>query len=364
MPIPDLLKRKWLVIFVGWSIFGWLMGIQSYVLLAREGHTVSFWLALERELIYAYLWALLTPGILYLGRHFSFGPKIWVKHGLFHLAMSIIVAVFHKFSFHLISMSLEATTQNPFSFQNIFQVLFSYIDYGAMVYWSVILLDFSLSYYRQSREHSLRSAKLETQLIQAQLQALKMQIKPHFLFNTLNAISVLIEKNPESARQMIVRLSEFLRMTLDREQKEEVTLAEEMDFLDLYLQIEKIRFEDRLQMKLNIDESSLNAFVPTMILQPLVENAMRHGAAKQRETTTIEITAERQNGYIRLRVQDNGPGTKGANITEGIGFTNVRSRLEQYYGAQQQFEAHDLPEGGFLTALAIPYHTTAYRIAK
>jgi two-component system, LytTR family, sensor kinase len=355
MRLTNLLKQKWLILFVGWSFFGWMMGVQTYVLTARNGHPMPFGLALEQELVYAYLWMFLTPYILALGRKFPFGPKIWLKNGLFHFFMSFAVAVFHKFCFHVIIMFLEAAPGHPFLIQRVFAVVFSYIDYGVMIYWALLFMDYSLAYYRESREQALRSAKLETLLMHAQLQALKMQIRPHFLFNTLNAISVLIQKNPAAAREMILRLSDLLRMTLDREHTEEVTLAEELEFITNYLQIEKTRFEDRLQVHVHTDETLTRASVPTMILQPLVENAMRHGAAKQRGQTILEITATRQNGLLLLCIRDNGPGATGNNIIDGIGFSNIRSRLGQLYGDNYRFEAGNDAEGGFLAAITIPF---------
>lgn len=352
----DFMKQKWLILFIGWSIFGWMMGVQSYLLSLREGHPVPFGLALQRELIYACLWALLTPYILILGRKFPFGPGIWLRNGAFHFCMALAVSVFHKFCFHLITMLLEAAPRHPFSFQRILEMVFSYIDYGVMVYWVLLFMDYSLTYYRKSREQALRSARLETMLTKAQLQALKMQIRPHFLFNTLNAISVLIRKNPETAREMILRLSELLRITLDRELKEEVTLEEEMEFINRYLQIEKIRFEDRLRLQVTIDDAVLHALVPTMLLQPIVENAMRHGAAKQRDATLVEIHAERKNGLLLLRVYDNGPGAPENEIIEGIGFSNIRSRLEQLFGDHHNFSVRNADQGGFQAEITIPFH--------
>ena len=357
MNLDTLIKKKWPVLLASWSLFGVVMAVQSYVLSARVGHPIPFALALQRELIYAYLWAILTPYILLLARRFPFGPTIWLRHGLFHIFMGIAVAIFHKFMYHLITINLEATAANPFSMERIYQNVLSYIDYGAMIYFTMLFLDYSVSYYRQSREHALRSAKLEKDLIQANLQALKMQIRPHFLFNTLNAISVLIQKNPEAARQMILRLSELLRMTLDREHTEEITLAQELELLDRYLQIEKTRFEERLIVKMIIDESMNDARVPTMILQPLVENAMRHGMAMQRDSTMIEISAGRQNGYLNLSVRDNGPGRPETESKDGIGFSNIRSRLEQLYGRNHRFETGNAPGGGFCATISLPFHT-------
>jgi len=211
--------------------------------------------------------------------------------------------------------------------------------------------------YRRDRNRELMASQLESKLAQAQLQVLEMQLQPHFLFNTLNGIMVLIRENPEKAGKMIARLSELLRMTLERRGVQEVPLQKELEFVERYLQIEMIRFEDRLTVHQEISNALRDALVPNMVLQPLVENAIRHGVAKRRGQARIEISATRQNGSITLSVRDNGTGLSPSarqEIKEGIGLSNIRARLQQLYGAAQEFELTSPQGGGVDARLTIP----------
>jgi ligand-binding sensor domain-containing protein len=213
--------------------------------------------------------------------------------------------------------------------------------------------------YRRDQNRALDAAQLESKLAQAQLQVLEMQIQPHFLFNTLNGIMVLIREDPEKAGRMIARLSELLRMTLERRGVQEVPLQKEIEFVERYLQIEMIRFEDRLTVHEDICNQLRDALVPNMVLQPLVENAIRHGVARRRGQARIDITARRENGSLVLSVRDNGMGLS-ADATherkEGIGLSNIRARLRQLYGDAHAFVLAS-PEGGGVDArLTIPFH--------
>lgn len=212
---------------------------------------------------------------------------------------------------------------------------------------------------QRDRDRQLVAAQLESQLAKAQLRVLEMQVQPHFLFNALNGIGVLVHEDPERATRMITRLSEFVRMALDRSGVQEISLREELTFVDRYLSIELLRFGDRLTVRQAVTEELLDALVPTMILQPLVENAIRHGVSKRRGQVTIRIEATRDNGSLNLHVRDDGAGIPMAGvegIREGIGLTNTRARLHQLYGDAHRFELSSHPEGGVDVELAIPFH--------
>src|SRR5262245_40790860 len=198
---------------------------------------------------------------------------------------------------------------------------------------------------------------LETQLAQAQLQSLKMQLHPHFLFNTLHAISALMDDDVKAARRMIARLSELLRLTLENAGQQEFSLRQELDALERYLEIEQIRFQDRLTVRLAVAPETLDASVPNLILQPIVENAIRHGIAPRSSAGWIEIRAERREGMVELQVIDDGPGLQpaGEELREGIGLTNTRARLRQLYGDEHRIEIEDAAEGGLAVKLSIPY---------
>src|SRR5205085_3675512 len=222
-------------------------------------------------------------------------------------------------------------------------------------------------YYRRHQQEELKISRLEAalahaqlEITQAQLQALKMQLQPHFLFNTLNSISTLLDEDVEAADEMLARLGDFLRLTLDNSGAQEVTLQEELEFLRCYLEIERVRFQDRLAVELKIDADALAARVPNLILQPLVENAIRHGIVARRGPGRIEIRASRTDGLLRLQVKDNGPGLhadSGASPTlkRGLGFALTRERLERLYATRQSLTLVDAPEGGLEVTLEIPF---------
>jgi ligand-binding sensor domain-containing protein len=233
--------------------------------------------------------------------------------------------------------------------------------------WFSVLLGLSLlavaagvmMLYKRDRDRELQASQLESKLTQAQLQILEMQLQPHFLFNTLNGIMVLIREDPETASLMIARLSEFLRLTLESAGAQEVTLRRELEFLDRYVQIERLRFGDRLTVEQDVPHELLDAMVPNLILQPLVENAIRHGVSKRRGQALISIGVTRDDGTLSIHVRDNGTGlpTRGsAELKEGVGLSNTRARLRHLYGQKQRFELNSPPDGGVSVLLSLPFH--------
>jgi len=202
-----------------------------------------------------------------------------------------------------------------------------------------------------------RAAELEKGLAQAKLQALQMQLNPHFLFNTLHSISSLMHKDIEAADKMITRLSDLLRAALEGAGTQEVSLRQELKLLELYLAIEKIRFGNRLTVKLDVAADVLEAQVPNLILQPLVENAIRHGIEPRARPGRIELQAHRQNGVLAVVLSDDGTGLgQNGAIREGIGLSNTRARLRELYGSAHRFELASGPQGGVRVELNIPYH--------
>jgi hypothetical protein len=220
--------------------------------------------------------------------------------------------------------------------------------------------------YRRDRERQLTAAQLESKLTRAQLRILEMQMQPHFLFNALNGIMVLIREDPGRAARMIARLSDFLRSGLQRADMREVPLRNELEVVDSYLEIELLRFGDRLTVDRHVDEEVLEALIPPMILQPLVENAIRHGVAQRRGPVTLEIVARRRNGFLDIRVRDDGAGLKSPPeaLREHIGLGNTRSRLEQLYGRSHILSVEPRPGGGVEVTLQVPYHIPAVEEIK
>jgi len=238
------------------------------------------------------------------------------------------------------------------------KLLISYTLSNIFKYWIVVLGYLGWHYYKAYRERERQAAALATELVQARLQALRMQINPHFLFNTLNTISSLVHENPDAADRMIVRLSELLRRTLDYGETQEVPLHQEIEFLKGYLEIEQMRFPDRLSVTFDVEPRASDLFVPHLILQPLVENALRHGIMPREEAGRIEVSARVLNDQrLELAVRDNGNGLSPARAAaprEGIGLKNVRSRLAQLYGDAQQFEIGNAEGGGVQARIRIP----------
>src|SRR5436190_1806027 len=204
----------------------------------------------------------------------------------------------------------------------------------------IVIAVHALLYYQNFRASELAQSSLKTQLAKAQLRALKMQLHPHFLFNTLHSISSLVLEDPPKANSMIARLGDFLRLTIDNSDQQLVTLKEETEFLRCYLDIEQVRFGDRLTVEFKIDPGTLSAEVPHLILQPIVENAIQHAIAPRATPGKIDIAAKERNGLLRIEVKDNGPGidpNRSGGELRGVGLSNVRARLNQIYGADFRF---------------------------
>jgi LytS/YehU family sensor histidine kinase len=228
-----------------------------------------------------------------------------------------------------------------------------------LIYGAIIGVSYAVSYYFRYREREFRASQLETQLAQAQLQTLKMQLQPHFLFNTLNGIAGLVrDSRNKAAVDMLAGLSDLLRYTLENAGKQEVPLKEELEFLELYLDIQQMRFSDRLKVEMHIEPEVLDAMVPNLILQPLVENAIRHGVSRRAASGTVGVSAKRENGSLLIRIYDDGLGLKrddGAAPVAGVGLSNTRARLAQLYGERQSFSLAEREGGGAEAVLVMPF---------
>ncbi len=254
-------------------------------------------------------------------------------------------------------MNANATPERPFSWKTFYQIVIRQFDYGVYLYFIILLFNHGLEYYRRFQDERISASQLKTELAQAQLQALKMQLHPHFLFNTLNAIAVLIEADPKAARVMLGQLSDLLRLTLENAETQEVSLRKELEFLDQYLRIQQTRFGERLAIKKEIDPATIEVNVPYLILQPLLENAIRHGVESVPGPASVEISASRQNGMLELRVRDTGPGLTNDSYTlskRGLGLANTRARLQTLYGEQYRLELNNADSGGLQVVVLIP----------
>ena len=318
------------------------MALQSHYRYSLAGQPISWGYAFAGEFTYAYLWAAATPLILWAAHRFPLGRPSWPRHLPLHLVAALLSSLGTKAVWDLLFL------ERPKRFMAIAWA----IDYGFLQY-ALILLSLYLWDYRR------RSAQLEAQLAQAQLAALRMQLHPHFLFNTLHAISELIHQKPSAAERMIVRLSEFLRLTLDQSNIAEVSLRQELDFLQRYLEIEQTRFEDRMQVDLQVDPVTLDAAVPTVLLQPLVENALRHGLAHRLEGGLLRIECRRADGRLAMKVCDNGPGPNCKQIVPGYGLGLTQQRLQRLYGGDRRLELKSPDAGGCEVEIEIPWRRSA-----
>jgi sensor histidine kinase YesM len=226
-----------------------------------------------------------------------------------------------------------------------------------LFYFAILAAGFAREYFLRDQERQAHAVQLQAQLAEARLDALRMQINPHFLFNTLNAISALVDRNPSGVRKMIARLSELLRTTTDSRATDEVPLRQELQLLDRYIEIMEIRFQGRLHVEREIDASALDALVPNLILQPIVENALEHGASRAAGEGIVKINARREGDRLAISVRDNGPGV-GAR-REGVGLGNTRARLAQLYGENADVTLTTAADGGAVAEIVLPYHVHA-----
>jgi signal transduction histidine kinase len=349
-----------LLIFGVATVLTFFSASQAYYYVATFGQKPApFAVLLVLNLGYWYSWATLAPGILWLSRRFPLDKQSWhvslPAHvgGVFvattlHIAMAVAtrMATYAAIGESTDSWRLEAR-----------RMFFLNFDWEMMTYWAIVGLSHALAYHREAQTRALNASQLETRLVEAQLQSLQRQLQPHFLFNTLNTISALMHRDVDAADAMIARLSDLLRISLQMVGVQEVTLKEELDFLSKYLEIEQTRFRDRLTVVFDVAPDTFDALVPNLILQPLVENAIKHGIGPRPAPGTITIRARRIGTMLELVVQDNGVGLSAARLSDfnrGIGLSNTRSRLDHLYGSIHRFEFRQPAEGGLLVLIAIP----------
>jgi sensor histidine kinase YesM len=350
---------RWCFGFCVWTLLGFSFALRTYLTAVQANVNVSWKNTLSGYLVDFYVWGMVSPLIFMLARHFELRRHILRNlfiHAFFSVAFSFtVLAVAAPVSWYL---GYPNIARNPTLLALFKDTIFSvyYIHMGLTIYWTTLVVAHASYYYRGLREGETKAAQLTTQLAQAQLQALKMQIHPHFLFNTLNSIAALLHKDVEAADVMIARLGDFLRLTLKRSDAQTITFGQELEFLRCYLDIESTRFQDRLVVEVEVEPRVLGVTVPNLILQPIVENAVRHGIARQTTPGRISIRALRNDGRLIMQVEDNGPGLKTSPVetSEGIGLNNTRARLKQFYGDDYRLEIANSSGRGVIVTLEIP----------
>ena len=342
--------RNALIVFGCWTFVALFFAAHIAIGSRAVGRPESFSRAFAIFMTYTPFWFAATPLIVSLSRQFRLaGPHPW-RSAAVHVAASVVFAAGSFAVYILLSPYTASSRADAAPFADRFKRLMAVqLHLDLLRYWAVIAIEHTLSYHRQLRER-------EVALAEARLEVLKRQLQPHFLFNTLNSISVLMFENATLANRMLLRLSDLLRAGLADDSPHEVTLERELAFLDGYLEIERMRFGDRLTIDMNVATATLDARVPNLILQPIVENAIRYGVAAVDRPATVSISAERSGGELHLQVRDDGPGLP-PGWKRGVGLSNTEARLRHLYGSDQKLELLPADGGGLLVSIHIPFRT-------
>jgi signal transduction histidine kinase len=355
---------RWPIVFGVATLLGIVSSVLAVQFTRALGKPVTDWAWLVvLNCTYWYLWAIFTPAIVWLSQHFRFERQGLVRAVLIHLPSVALFSFAHIAAMAGMQWWLMMASSRSFSWWvEVKRSALQNFDWEMMTYWAIAGLSHAVLYYRESRDRALRASQLETQLVEAQMAALQQQLQPHFLFNTLHAISALMHKDVEAADRTLTRLSDLLRMTLESLGRHENRLKAELDFLAKYLEIEQTRFADRLTVRFDVDPDTLDALVPTLLLQPLVENAIKHGISKKSGPGHIDITARPEHGKLWIEVRDDGLGLSETALTalqKGIGVSTTRARLQHQFGADFRFEFHRL-EQGVAVVVAVPWRTETH----
>jgi two-component system LytT family sensor kinase len=353
--MQQLRVKKLSIALAFYILFGIFFALLSYLLWRMDGERMTLGQAFARRLPYGLIGAALSPLVLWLARQFPVERGVWLRNCLVHIAASMFVSGLQKFLFDILLAA--AYPHKQLSVSSMLVSIGSWLDDGVALYWAILVMNYAFDYYHRYQHGLIEAAQLQTQLVQAQLQALKMQLHPHFLFNTLHTISALVHEDPEAAERTIARLSDLLRISLENTSLQEIPLKQELDFLNLYLDIEKTRFEDRLEVTFEIEPGAEGALVPNLILQPLVENSIRHGLAPRAAGGRLCISAARQRGNLLLMVKDNGCGLPPdhSGRRRGLGLAATRGRLERLYGHAQSLVLRNLRSGGVEACIVMPF---------
>lgn len=356
---------KWGLITLFW--LGWSATCTSFAYSWRIAiDRPAPWIAIAPMYFVAYaFWGpIFTPIAACLARRFPLERGKWVRSVLVHALAAPCVSVFHGVITTFLNPWIWPDMSRNETFSHAFQrSFFMSLSDDLFIYFTIVIIVQGWMYYRRYRDRELRTSVLEAQLARAQLQALKVQLHPHFLFNTLNSVSELMHEDVHAAERTITRLSDLLRITLENLGTQEVTLRDEFEFVKGYLEIEQTRFRDRLKVTYDFAPETLDARVPNLLLQPIVENAIRHGISKSSQQGLVCIRSEKVNDRIILTVRDNGPGLRtngdlspAANF--GIGLSTTRARLEGLYPRKHSLTLNNLPEGGFEVRIDVPYDSS------
>jgi two-component system, LytTR family, sensor kinase len=349
------------------TAFAAVTASQQYLAMRAENEPIAWTRAFFGRAPYWYTWALFAPLVAWLGQRVPIErPHAFVR-GAVHFVLATAVSILH--STVQFGIAFAASNEARASWAAVWwRTALGWLFVNVIAYAAILGASYALAYHRKFREGQLAASQLSEQLVRAQLQALRMQLNPHFLFNAMNTIAMLVrkERNADAVR-MLAGLSALLRQVLDDAGGHEVTLRDELDFIERYLAIEEVRFQDRLRVTVTVPPHLQHALVPNLVLQPLVENAIRHGISRRVGAGRIDIDARADDGMLTLSVRDDGPGVGNGRVPDialdeegdtngesGVGLRNTRLRLDQLYGAKGRLDLRDHPNGGAVAVVVLP----------
>jgi two-component system, LytTR family, sensor kinase len=361
---PDRGRTKWILILCAWTMVGLLFAVRRIVLAKVEGTHIRWVIESTLELVWWYVWAAYTPLVMGLAKRFPLTGPRFVPHIAIHTITSLMMAPLasvtdYFLSRGLLQLAFRITGPGVLQFLSPFGVSVLFMSFtGMLTYWLIVGLYQSIHFYQAAMERQTIAAQLETQLSHAELENLKSQLHPHFLFNSLHTIGILMQENVDAASHLLVCLGDLLRMALERRENE-ITLQSELEFVGKYLEIEQTRFHDRLKVHMDVPPDLLEVYVPSLALQPLVENAIKHGISVDSAAGRLEIAAKLHNDRVWLCVRDDGPGpAPGSRLRFGVGLTNVQSRLKQLYGDEASLELTGGDGRGCEAIITIPLRSS------
>ncbi len=353
----------WLFLLGMWLAFALVITTQHYLSLRDAGREMAWLPLFARQAQLWGTWALLTPVVFAVAQRVPIIPGRIVRGVVAHLPIAVAFILVHTIitgpvAFMLGLVPVWATGPDATILGVFRQVLRSNVGADLLVYALLVAVQHVAVFGSRARARDIRASQLEAQLVRARLDVLQMQLQPHFLFNTLHAVSALMDRDTAAARRMLSQLSDLLRVSLSAPDSQEVAVEEEIAFLGRYIDIQRMRFHDRLAVDVRVSPATLRAVVPRLVMQPLVENAIRHGIATRTGPGRIEVEVQRDDGQLCLTVTDNGRGLPAGGMGAlrlGVGLRNTQARLQHLYGDEHRFELLNAPGGGTIASIRIPF---------
>jgi two-component system, LytTR family, sensor kinase len=346
--------QRFALVFALWTVAAVCGGLADYLFAYLQGTPPPLWTVFQRPLTEQWIWAALTPLVFFIAHRFPLARPALARAIAIHVAAFLLLSLLHCALAGALGEPLLAVPAHyPGSLLKLRFLEEFYSD--IWMYWPLVCIQALIDSHRRAREREQRTAELQTLLARSQLALLRAQIQPHFLFNTLHAVSALVRLDARAAEDMIADLADMLRASFTDGALQETSLQRELDLIGCYLRIQQRRFGERLSVRYAIAPEALRAALPSLLLQSLVENAVIHGIAPLARGGTLEVSAARHGARLELLVSDDGVGLHGT-PTAGVGLANARRRLHELYGSEQSLSLGARPGGGVAAAVSIPWH--------